>query len=295
MNRRIAASVGLVLIAILSGCAAPVKTTIDPAARTVPGGRDVRVIVEQREIQTRIVESNLTAAAGGGLLFALIDVGVNQSRANTAEKAVVPVRDALLGYDFDGKVAAANRAALARYDWLGLRDVSFAKDVTPGAQLAALDASTADQVVFATYDYAVAADFASIEVTMGVAVANRAGVADQPPEARLKPQNLAYKRVFKSVQPLDQPDKEAAPNAQRWASDGGRLARAAIDRGIERVHWMLDRSLAQTPDEAAAVSKGPNGQAGAYAGKRVETTPYGELVEVLLPINMWVLADAPVR
>ena len=296
MNLRILPVVAaLAIVALVAGCAAPLKHALDPAGRTVPGGRDVRIVVEQREIQTRIVESNMTAAAGGGLLFALIDAGVNEARVNSAEKAVVPLRDAMSGYDFDGKVQDEIKATMARFEWLGIRNVAFSKESNSSSRNEALNATDADQVAFIAYDYVVAADFNSIETTLSIALANKAPPEGQPTDARLKPQNLPYTRVFKSVVPLDSPSKEDAEDVQRWSGDGAKLARGAIDVGIQRVHWMLGRSLEQTPEAAAAVAKAKKGVAGSYAGKLVEKTQYGDLVEVMLPINMWVMAEPPVK
>lgn len=295
MTSELRTVVALAAAAVLAGCAAPLKHTIDPSGRTVPGGRDVQVVVEQREIQTRIVESNLTAATGGGLLIALIDAGVNQARVNAAEKNVVPLRDALTGYEFDAKVQSALKESMAKNPWLGIRNVSFVKEMNTDLANAALDATTADQLAFVTYDYAAAADFRSIEVTLGVALANKALIEGQPPAARLKPANLAYTRLFKSVVPLDSPADDGAANVARWSADGARLARTSVDTGIARVHWMMERSLEQTAEAAAAVAKAPKANAATYAGKLVEKTPHGDLVEVLLPINMWVLAESPVK
>src|SRR4051812_32436107 len=85
----------------VGGCVAPIKQTLPPESRVVAGGRNQLVTVAQNEIAAGINESNLTGAMGGGLLFALIDAGVNNSRAKKAEASIVPVRDAIVDYGFD--------------------------------------------------------------------------------------------------------------------------------------------------------------------------------------------------
>ena len=68
-------------------------------ARSVPGGRTIQVIVAQAEIQSNINRSRIAQAAGGGMLMALIDASVEQSRAKKAEAAITPLREALAGFD----------------------------------------------------------------------------------------------------------------------------------------------------------------------------------------------------
>src|SRR4051812_38476632 len=92
--------VALAACFIAGGCVAPIKQILPPESRVVAGGRNQLVTVPQNEIAAGINESNLTAAMGGGLLFALIDAGVNNSRAKKAEAAIVPVRNALVDYAF---------------------------------------------------------------------------------------------------------------------------------------------------------------------------------------------------
>ncbi|MCU6550993.1 hypothetical protein, partial [Klebsiella pneumoniae] len=79
----------------------------------------------QQEIGTTINRSNLTAAAGGGLIFALIDAGVNNHRAKKAESAASPVRDALIDYQPGEVLAAAVRQQLGQASLLPVEDVEI--------------------------------------------------------------------------------------------------------------------------------------------------------------------------
>src|SRR5687768_4711426 len=136
----------LALCVSAPGLGAIKNSFIAPEARTVEGGRDVRIIVSQAEIQPNINISNVTAAAGGGLLFALIDAGVNNARAKEAEKKIVPLREALVGYDFDPLAQHASNTTLTALGWFDPKQVNLSKEDTGDSLLAAVDAAGTSQV-----------------------------------------------------------------------------------------------------------------------------------------------------
>ena len=117
---------GLVSITVYSSGAFP------PEARTVEGGRDVQVVVSQAEIKPNIHISSITSATGGGLLFAAIDAGVNNARAKDAELAIVPLRESLVGYDFDPRVQLASSNLLTGLGWFDPKQQKFSKDELTG-------------------------------------------------------------------------------------------------------------------------------------------------------------------
>lgn len=112
---------------VMAGCASQPRHFLDPADRSPAGGREAVVLVPQGEIKTLIVASQ--AGASFGLVGALIDVGVNQHRANAAEKPIMPLRTALTDYHFDQQALAATQVTVERMDWLAVRKTSFSKDM----------------------------------------------------------------------------------------------------------------------------------------------------------------------
>jgi hypothetical protein len=85
------ATLGVVFV-VLAGCASQPRHFLDPADRSPVGGREAVVLVPQGEIKTLIVASQ--AGAASGLVGAIVDVSVNQHRANAAEKSITPLRTA---------------------------------------------------------------------------------------------------------------------------------------------------------------------------------------------------------
>src|SRR4051812_46406994 len=77
-----------VLCALFAGgCASPNRVSMPSGYKENLAPSIGMVGLSQQEIGTTIQRSNLTAAAGGGLIFAIVDAGINNSRAKKAENA----------------------------------------------------------------------------------------------------------------------------------------------------------------------------------------------------------------
>ena len=238
------------------GLGAIKNSYIAPEARTVEGGRDVRIIVSQAEIQPNINISNVTAAAGGGLLFALIDAGVNNARAKEAEKKIVPLREALVGYDFDPLAQHASTTTLTALGWFDPKQVKLSKEETGDSLLAALDAAGTSQLMVLRYSYETNADFSGVVVSLDASIINKAVPAGKKSDSRLAPKNLPYKQTMRSFVMLpDANPKDPDANVKAWAADSGKRARAAVDLGVERCQALLTRSLTQSAADAESMLK----------------------------------------
>ncbi len=254
-RRMLVACMGAVCLSGTS-LAAVTNNYIAPEARSVEGGRDVRIVVGQAEIQANINALNTTAAAGGGLLFALIDAGVNNARAKDAEKSVIPLRESLVGYEFDPRAEMASAMTLSGLDWFGAKQTQLTKDESTDASLAALDASAAPQLMVMRYSYETTADFSAILVHLNTTLLKKEIPKGKKSNARLNPKNMAYVQSVRSVILLpDANPKDPDGNVRAWAADGGRAARAALDLGIERCQQLLQRGLTQSATDAASMAK----------------------------------------
>ena len=205
-SRMLVACVGAICLSGAS-LAAVTNNYIAPEARNVEGGRDVRIVIGQAEIKANINALNTTAAAGGGLLFAMIDAGVNNARAKDAETFVVPLREALVGYEFDPRVEMASAMSLSGLDWFGAKQTQLSKDESGDATLAALDAAATPQLMVLRYTYETTADFSAILVHLNTQLVKKEIPAGKKPNARLNPKNLAFVQSVRSVILL--PDAES--------------------------------------------------------------------------------------
>ena len=252
--------------------AAPPKNIVPPEMLAATGEqRTVQVFVPQAEIKADIVDSKVAMAAGGGLLMAMIDAGVNSSRAKKAEAAVQPVREALTGYDADALALATTNAALTGQTWLGAQPAQLSKDNTVPAKMAVLDATSTPQTVFIEFEYGLSPDFSAVVVSASIQIASREVPAKKKPDARVIPRNLLYVQSVRSVQVLPDPDKEATVNAGRWAEGDAALARKSLDAAFARVGELIPRALQVSAEDQAAWKKVKGNTAlGGHSGKLVE-------------------------
>jgi hypothetical protein len=277
--------VALAYVALtLAGCAAHPRHAIDPSDRSPQGGREAVVVVSQGEIRGAV-----TASTGGqafGLVGALIDVGVNQHRANKAEAAITPLRNSLTSYNFDRKALSVTSASLPQLPWLNVRKVSFSKDVSDESLNGILDKSESPEVILVAYDYALTADFSGLQVGATVTIVPKAVPSGATPSARMKPANAVYSQNFNYIVPLANATEDLDQNSRLWAATEANAARLALDRGIAGVNTLILRSLQQSPGDLPKLEKGEHITAGGMKGRLVEKDDTGTLL--VDPTGMWV-------
>ncbi len=258
---------------------------VTPQVQAMSGGRTLQVLVAQSEIKSDINKSNLTAAAGGGALFALIDASVESSRAKKAEAAIVPLRDALTGFDADALAQATAQASIAETAWFQPASSAFGKDSSVLGKSGVLDAATTEQVAFFEYTYDVSPEFDSVRVVLNIQFANRTmppSKSKEPkPEIRLAPKNLAYTQTITSVVTLPSPSEEDInANVARWSADGAAATRTALTAAFKEVQRLTPRTLALTEDDIKAMNAKdkPKAVAGGFGGRQQTDSEPGTLL-----------------
>lgn len=263
---------------VLSGCVS-VKQVLPPEGRQVEGGRNLLVVVPQNEIIAGIQESNISAAAGGGLLFVLVDAGVNQSRAKKAEAAIVPVRDALTDYQFDQKALATSAAITQNASWLGIQKSEISKDPSNTRISKAIDESPGPQLLTITYDYLLDNNFQVLKVGANVSLSPKAMPKGRKPEQRPLLINADFTRAIVCVVPLgNSATKELDKNAASWAAEGGKLAEGSIDKALAKLAFLVQKGLERTVDQEKALKSTKTKTIEGHAGKVIETDADGTLL-----------------
>jgi hypothetical protein len=265
-------------VALLQACTATPKRTLDQEFRSVAGGRDAVVVLEQGELRAAFAVANLNTASGGaigGALSAVITAGVNQHRADKAETTVGALRDSLSGYDFDRHALKATQEALAKISWFDVKNVSFTKDGSKDKLAGTLAQSAAPQLLVARYDYSISPDCKRIAVLLDVSIFAKG--ADTP-ENQIAAEKALFTERFRFIRRIPEATRGADKNAALWAADGGAPARAAFDAGLAMVNDLLIRSLSQTSEAAAALDQGQEVHVGEETGKLVETSAKGTLL-----------------
>ena len=243
-------------------------SVLQESARTVEGGRAVHVNVAQPELGAAINPSNVTGAMGGGLIGAMIDSSIQANRSDQAEVGITPIRATLFDFDVDAIAIETTDSVIAGLPWFGGQPATFGRDPSPFAKNAALDATSAAQVVFFDYGYELTPDFSGIRVSVLVTVANKVDANARRPEQRLQPRYLAYSQTVTSLVQL--PNATTAEvNSARWAADNGALARQGVRAAFADLATLLPRALQFSDADVAAAAAAPRDTTRTYPGARV--------------------------
>ena len=262
---------------VLTGCATPLKQTFPESARIVPEGRHMIVSVPQSEINPAINQS-VMGAAGFGLIGALVDTGVNQSRTKTAEAAIIPVRDALTDYKFDQKALSTSDELSLSVDWLTVKKTEVNKDVSNARFSSALDASASQQLVSITYDYVLGPEFRTLTVGSNVAVLSKKLPANGKKEDRALLKNADFSRMFTCIVPLPAATDEIDENASKWSANGGALTEQSLDKALAKLAVMMKKGFELTPQQEQALKSAKNAKVGTYLGKVIQRDEEGTLL-----------------
>lgn len=275
----VAAAALCLLLASPAG-AADRKYILPDAARTVEGGRDVRVLLTQPEIAPEINVSNVVVATGGGLIGVMIDAKVNSDRTKRAEGIIAPVRNALAGLDVEAMAMTATRSLAERAPWLDARGVTLGRDGSMLGMIAVLDAAPTSQVAFVEYVYDLSPDFSAIRVSVTQRFLNKAVPDGKKPDSRLFIKYAAYWQTATAVVVLPSPSKDPAENAARWAADDGALARKALELAFQDAAALAARSYDLKEEELKPMNaKDKKYEAlGGYGGRVQEDGPDGLLL-----------------
>ncbi|OQW33496.1 MAG: hypothetical protein A4E19_03640 [Nitrospira sp. SG-bin1] len=205
----------------------------------------------QKEIVADIEKSQVAMYTGGGLIPALIDVAVENSRANSAEDAVRPIRDALLDYEIGTELHKALGTRLEAVPWLHVKKIEVVHDNRPKQVTSLLAASSEDALLLLIPTYALTSDFSTLKFDTEVRVVPRAAhllpseVGDDA-EKRMAP---LYKTKISHHVPLTVQGNSKTDVANAWASDGGKRIKEALQQSISRTADQIIEALSH-PDRS---------------------------------------------
>lgn len=249
--------------ALLSvGCAGATRVALNDAQRDQLGSVRTVGALSQQELRVTVVPSNTGAAFG--LVGALIDASVTNSRAKDAESAVVPVRNSLVGYEPSRTLGVALKRELGSLTWLKHNSVEVRQAAESKAAIAELvNASNTDMLLLIQTDYQLAPAFEAMVVKARVSMLPRKSAAppreptDDDPSPKADEPKPVYFNTISASAPL--PGFTAgkttmAEAANLWADNDGKYARRALAGGIDELARMIAFDLAQggPPDAPAA-------------------------------------------
>jgi hypothetical protein len=129
---------------------------------------DSYLAVTQPELSADIVNSSVTAVTGGGLLFALVDAAVDNSRTNTANELLKPILTNLKDYDFPKILQQEINSVLSKIEWLHSSDVVLERTTEDGRFLDHVKKTKASAILFMTAEYKLSPSFNAIETKVSL-------------------------------------------------------------------------------------------------------------------------------
>jgi hypothetical protein len=203
------------LLCLVGGCAGT-PATLKPEVVSTVTCTGVRNFVPQVEVKAQYVLSGY--GAGGGLIGAIVDAGVNSGRQNNAEKRVQQLREQVKDVDFRGLYWQAISNAVTGVSWLKADNIEDIKGTTLPpvgkmmvAQRAVLNIGT---------DYYISQDCRVFVVSTGLGFF-APGKRGAPKAATM----VAYHSAE-----IGKPD--AAQAIALWGADGAAAFRKAVQEGI---------------------------------------------------------------
>lgn len=110
---RIVAALSIALL--LGACAAPMRSSLTPEQRGKVTELTAHVVVVQDEVIAAVQPSNVSAATGGGLIGAIIDSKVTNSRVNESQQALGPFYAGIEDVDYRKEFKESIERGLSGY------------------------------------------------------------------------------------------------------------------------------------------------------------------------------------
>lgn len=233
-----------------AGCATTNRIAIGPKAQSALGSAQPVVGLDQQEIAADINRSNISAATGGGLIFALVDAAVDSAQAKKAEAAVTPVRDALLDYNFGARFSGDLADTLRDIPWLKGQKVVVQSPASPDLVKEWVDRSPADGLLLLRTRYRFSPDFKAITILVDATLLARSAALAQAAATKRDGVPATFANSFGVVLPLPDAGKLGRDQAAaKWAEGHGAAARAALDLGAREMAAMIAFDLEQPQDD----------------------------------------------
>ena len=228
------------LMLLLCGCANRGPIELSPDNRAKLGATEVVAVIPQEEINAEIIESNAaTRALQGGLLAALIDANVNNSRLKEAEKTVDPYRNALIDYDFPQRFRDALESELRASSSFKNAHVTVQRSPGKDGPKPPIAGATPASTLVLTTRYSMVSDFSLLNVRVDAKLLLNSDSTRTP----------VYTHSFVSGRRAPEGEGDLAA---RWTINNGVGLKTAMDESIHDVVHFVVRGVDGDSTNAAA-------------------------------------------
>ena len=284
-RRRWCLALPLCSLAFLAGCLSSNRTALESARQGQIHATHPVIEVPQQEIGVDVQRSNITAATGGGLIFALVDSAIDHSRTKKAEGTVIPIRDALIDFEFGPGLSTAVDAELAKLTWLHAGPCEIQHAVNSDVTRNLPKDSAADTVMTIDCDYRLSSGFASLSVSARVTLLPRASKATASDTSA-----PLYQNTFSTLWDLPSPvtSTETTDRIKAWSQNHGAAAREVLAASFRDLAAMIAYDLELSSAANQPSKDGPQVDAMAVNNRLLRTPSRRGSLEKEPPRRKWV-------
>lgn len=289
--RRIARSLNiLAAVAVAQLCTAPfcLARTSEPDPyipddmRQLPGGRKVLLIMQTDALEPkmRFDQVRYTATGDSYVQLELAQSIEDYTREVLAVQAFInPLRGEIADFEFERRMRERLESVVNAAPWIGARDFELTHGYRAATVERVLNESDTRQTLLLVVGYTMSYQFDLLSVSLQASTRLRQIPKGMTSDARLKRDYIPYEINFEARLPLPGADrKNRQANRDRWAADHGKLARDALQAGLDFVTERFARTLAEDEAQSAAWRR-RNGRAGRLPNGRpgwiLESGPRG--------------------
>jgi len=258
MRTLLACLVSLAISSDIMARTASPKLYANEETRDIVGGRKVLVLMPEG-IHGSYKNGELEAVAflfGGMLLQSIAEKSTRNQLSRIADQKVAPLSAALAGFEFQKPMQSLLTPTIETSTWVRAQDLEFTRDGTPKNIEQELDDSNTRQMLTVNASYYADVKFRSLVVSVETSIFIRRIPKGEYSEVRLRSDYVPFRQLFRSIVYLPNSERTTpAENLTRWSADNGKLARQALEIGMQRVGTLFSQNLDATKESAAVWSK----------------------------------------
>jgi hypothetical protein len=260
MSKRVSLSVMLLAASALGACVTPVPAhlALNAAEQNAITTTEIVAPIHQSEVYIYVPPSQMAASGQGGLLGVLvlsaIDAGVNNTRTSNAEKAIKPVRDAVVDFDFDSMIRDDLRASVSKVAWMHIDAARVVKDLNDTSLDEDITNSKDGAVLLTMADYHFSNDGRQLFVILNANLyanspaLNAMKPKDGKPEVVSAAVNALYRNLLMFTVDMPAASSDRPVNMNAWAANHGAALRSALTLASAKLSGLLADDIQRIED-----------------------------------------------
>jgi len=203
------------------------------------------LVNNQQELNAEILESNATSVMGGGILVALVDSAVNNSRAKTAERLIMPIRSELVDFSMDQEIKKALLPVVKSTVWLHANDISIINGIYKDVVDKLLKDKNNNKDIVGVFNlyYALDHSFTTLKVTLGLELYPLKLHINENKQEKTKKIQPIYRAKIEYNKNINMATGSAEKNAKLWAANNGEAIKSALKDAVLNVTLQLTDNL----------------------------------------------------